>query len=234
MLRFTLHQIHLEGPEGFYLPLPKLTGEQMRTLEVRLLSNGYSVKTDAGKLRAEGGSGKITIVRSGLARSAGEMLDALAPAIPELLLLPREPTSVNPYFVVKKFHRGFEVQFFPRMEGLRLWTALRQAGECGLTPDEKTVVSQVLHDVDQPLECVTDYPTEGCSVLQLEKEQYFRSLVPAEEFVSRLRTISSSSAKNCFLPRSSIIRVNTETLPSNLMGDELGEWCYLRSIPKSL
>jgi hypothetical protein len=233
-LRFTLHQIHLESPDGFYLPLPKLTREQMRTLEDRLLSNGYAVKTDGERLRAESGSGNLTIVRSGLARSAGEMLDALAPALPELLLCPREPTSVNPYFVAKNLHGWFEVQLFPRMEGLRLWTALRRAGECGLTPDEKAVVSQVLHDVDQPLECVTDYPTEGCSVLQVNKKQYFRSLVPADEFVSRLRTISSTFSRNCYLPRSSIIRVKATSLPSRSVGDELGEWCYLRFTSKSL
>ncbi|MGA2199409.1 MAG: hypothetical protein ABSG45_05675 [Nitrososphaerales archaeon] len=203
-------------------------------MEVRLVSNGYSVRTDGERLRAESGSGKITIVRSGLARSAGELLDALAPALPELLLSPRKPASVNPYFVAKSLHLGFEVQFFPRMEGLRLWTALRRAGECGLTPDEKAVVSQVLHDVDQPLDCVTDYPTEGCTVLQVEKNQYFHSLVPADEFVSRLRTISSTFSKNCYLPRSSIIRVKARSLPSPSVSDELGEWCYLRFTSKSL
>jgi hypothetical protein len=224
----------LESLGKYYLPLPKLTSQQMQVLRDRLASNGFSTRTDGERLRAESGSGGVTIARSGLAWSGGEMLDAIAPAMPSLFRLPREFTPTNPYFASKKSRGVFEVQFFPRMEGLRLWTALRRAGECGLTPDEKVAVSRVLLGVDQHVECVSDYPTEGCSTLQVGKMQYYRSSVPAGELVSNLRTTSSSFSKNCYLPRTSVIRLKVSSAPTLPTGDEFGEWCYLGFNPKRL
>jgi hypothetical protein len=210
-----------------------LTSQQMQALTVRLEGSGFSVKVDGTRLRAKSRSGAITVARSGLAWSGGEMLDAIAPAVPDLLRFPRE-LGPNPYFAAKRLRGGFEVQFFPRMESLRLWMALRRAGESGLTPDEKVAVSRVLFDGDQHVECVSDYPTDGCSVLQVGKTQYYRSFVPASEFISNLRTISSSFSKNCYLPRTSVIRLKTGYAPEPPTGGELGEWCYLGFAPKNL
>lgn len=234
MLKYEVHEMHVEGMDRYYLPLPKLTLRQLQAFEERLASSGFSVRREGDFLKAEDTSCRLTISRSGLAWSGCEMLDAVSPAIPGLLRFPREPVAANPYFTAKKMQGGFEVQFFPRMEGLRIWSALRSTGESGLTPDEKAVVSQVLAGADQPIECVTDYPTQGCSVLRMGRTQYYHSSVPASEFVSRLRSLSTSYPKNCYLPRSSVIRVTSKFLPPVSIGKELGEWCYLDIAPKSL
>ena len=216
LLRFELRQIFLESLDRYFLPLPKLTSEQMRALRGRLESSGFSVKVDGGRLRAKSrGSGSIIVALSGLAWSGGEMLDEIAPAVPDLLRFPRAVRGRTHIFAAKSLQGGgLEVQFFPRMESLRLWMALRRAGESGLTPDEKVAVSRApLLDGDQAVECVSDYPTDGCSVLQVGTMQYYRSSVPAGEFVSNLRTISSSSPRNCYLPRTSVIRLKKGSLP---------------------
>ena len=234
MLKYEVHQVHLEGMNRYYLPLPKLTSQQLRAFEERLGSRGFSVKREGELLKAQDSSCRMLIARSGLAWSGCEMLDALSPAAPGLSHFPREPVAANPYFMAKKMRGGFEVQFFPRMEGLRIWTALRREGKCGLTPDEKAAISKVLLGVDQPLDCVTDYPTEGCSLLQTGRKQYYFSSVSSGEFVSRLRTVSSTYSRNCYLPRSSVIKVKAKSLPTFDIGEELGEWCYLEIAPKSL
>jgi hypothetical protein len=230
LLRFELHQLYLAGLRRYYLPLPKLTSAQVQVLADRLADNGFSVEIEPGgeRLRAGNGSTTITVARSGLAWSGREMLDALAPAVPDLLRSPREPTATNPYFAAKRMSGGLEVQFFTRMEGLRLWTELRRAGGCGLTPDEKSVVSRVLAvSADQGIGCVTDYPTDGCSVLQVGKNQYYRSQVPAREFVDRLRTTLTSFPKNCYLPRTSVLKIGGGSLPPLSLDADLREWCYL-------
>jgi len=220
--------------DRYYLPLPKLTPRQLQALGKRLATKGFLVKDDGYTLSAEDHSHRMTILRSGLAWSNGELLDALAPAVPSLLSLPREPVEANPYFAAKKLSDGFELQFFPRMEGLRIWTELRRSGLSGLTPDEKAAVSGVLIGSDRNVECVTDYPTDGCSVLQVGRMQYFRSSVPAGEFTSMLRTVSSSSSRNCYLPRSSLIRVKAKSLPEFPTAEDLGDWCFLEFPPKRL
>jgi len=234
LLKYEVHEMHVEGMDRYYLPLPKLTLGQLQAFEERLASSGFSVRREGDLLKAEDTSYRITISRSGLASSGCEMLDAISPAIPGLSRFPREPVAANPYFTAKKMQGGFEVQFFPRMEGLRIWTALRKEGKCGLTPDEKAAISQVLLGTDQPIECGTDYPTEGCSLLQTGRKQYYHSSVPSSEFASRLRTVSNSYTKNCYLPRSSVVKVKTKSLPTFHLGEALGEWCYLEFAPKSL
>ncbi len=234
MPRYEVHQIYLEGLERYYLPLPKLTSRQLQALEKRLATKGFRVKNDGYTLNAEDRFRRMTILRSGLAWSSGELLDALAPAMPSLLSIPREPVEGNPYFTAKKLNDGFELQLFPRMEGLRIWTELRRSGLSGLTPDEKAAVSEALLDSDQNVECVTDYPTEGCSVLLVGGMQYYRSSVPAGEFASMLRTVSSSSPRSCYLPRSSLIRVRTGSPPGFPTAEGLGEWCFLEFPPKRL
>jgi len=234
LLRFELHQLYLANLGRYYLPLPKMTAGQLQVLAARLAGSGYSVKieTQGEKLRAENRSSAITVARSGLAWSGREMLDALAPAIPTLLRSPRELTATNPYFTAKKLPRGLEVQFFTRMEGLRLWTELRRAGGCGLTPDEKSAVSCALLNADQEVECVTDYPTDGCSLFQVGKSQYYRSRVPVSEFLDHLRTTLTSFSKNCYLPRTSILKIQRGSLAPS-MDDDLREWCYLSLPPKT-
>ncbi len=231
---FALHQLRLENLDRYCLPLPKLTARQMQVLADRLVASGFSIAAQGERIAADNGSERIVVLRAGLAWSSTDMLDVLAPAVPSLLACHREYVTRNPYYAAKRHHGGFEIQFFPRLEGLRLWTALRQSGECGLTPDEKAVVLKLLQGAAEKLECVTDFPTDGCSVMQVGRRQYYRSLVPVDEFVSRLRTIEDSLSRNCYLPRSSVLRVKASSLPALPRAEELGEWCFVDLSPKSL
>lgn len=232
MLKFEVRQLYLESVNRYYLPLPKMTRSQMGALAGRLRSLGISTVSRGGRITGDDAGTKVSITSSGLASSSEDMLDALLPAVPSLLHFPRERVPVNPYLLTKPTRTGLEIQFFPRMEGLRLWKELRTSGECGLTPDEKAVASRVLAPARQNLECITDYPTDGCSVVQFGTRQYYLSSIPAREFADRLRTTSTTSSKNSYLPRSSVIRLEEGRLPE-LSPDDLGEWCYL-DFPKSL
>ena len=121
-----------------------------------------------------------------------------------------------------------EVQLFTRMEGLRTWTELRKEGLCGLTPDEKAVTVSLLDAAEGTVECVTDYPSDASSPINLGGMQYYRSVIPIEEFVSTLRTVSQTSRRNCYLPRGSILRVRAKNrFDARPALDGLGEWCYL-------
>jgi hypothetical protein len=234
LLSFSAHQVWLESLGRFYLPLPKMTSVQLKLLEGRLTQVGLNAKASGGRLNARGFRGALTVLSSGLAWSSGDMLDLLAPALPRLLGLPREPVEANPYFAAKRTSRGHEIQFFPRMEGLRIWSALRASGVSGLTPDEKAVIGRLLSGSSQMIECVTDYPTEGGSLFQVGRAQYFRSSVSSGEFVSNLRTISDRAPRSTYLPRSSTLRVTSRVLPPPLEDERLGEWCFLSYTPKSL
>lgn len=227
LLRFELHQVHLERSRKYYLPLPKMTEAQLELVSARLLRRGSSVSRSPGLVRAEGDLGTTVISQSGLAWSKSDMLDLLSPVIPALLGLPKEATDSNPYFAAKRLGDRFEIQLFTRMEGLRLWSELRRQGESGLTPDEKNVVTCLLSRAEGSVECVTDYPTDGCSVMRVGRRQFYRSLLQAEEFASRLRTVDSQSAKNSYLPKTSIVKMRAYSFPSPRLGPELGEWCYL-------
>jgi hypothetical protein len=233
LLRFELHQIRLEGPRRYYLPLPKLSEFQLELVAARLLRSGLSVRRTQGRVAAEGDEGTTVISQSGLASSNSDMLDLLSPAIPPLLDAPKEPSASNPYFAAKRRGDSFEIQLFARMEGLRLWSELRKEGKCGLTPDEKEVITHLLARAEGSIQCVTDYPTDGCSLMRFGRKQYYRSLLPVREFSSRLRVIDSQSVKNSYLPRSSVLKLKTRSIPSLRSGPELGEWCFLTS-PKSL
>jgi hypothetical protein len=206
----------------------------MRVLEDRLSGEGFRLKTEGVRLTAAAGSSRVTVLRSGLAWSSGDLQDLLAPAVPELLRMPAEAVEFNPYFAAKRLRGVLEAQFFTRMEGLGLWTALRKERACGLTPDEKLAVSRTLKGTKEAVECVTDYPTEGGEMFQVGKYLYYRSLVPAAEFISRLRTVSHSFRKNCYLPRSSVVRVKAGFRDEAGLTEETGEWCFLRFSPKSL
>lgn len=205
----------------------------MQLLASRLVECGFSVSSTTGRLTGHQGRVGISVLSSGIAWSEEEMLDIVAPVVPHLLRFPTESRTENPYLLVKRAREGFEIQLFPRMESFRLWAGLRGMGECGLTPDEKVAVSKVLEGQDRLIECTTDFPTEGCKVFQVGRRQYYTAHLPASEFVSRLRTVATSLSKNCYLPKSSIIRVQARPSQQLPLGDELGEWSFIRFAPKA-
>jgi len=232
LLRFEVHELHLESMGRYFLPLPKLSTAQLEFLAQHLRQRGFSVSPGT-RLHARRGSNRISIDRVGLAWSSEALLDAIAPAVPGLLGLPRGPVPTNPYLEAKKVRGGFAVRLFMRMESSSIWARLRGSGKCGLTPDEGLVIQEVLRVAEGEVECVTDYPTEGCSPFQVGRRAYYDSRVPIDQFVANLRTVSSVSPKNCYLPRRSTLMVHTASKISDSLPAELGEWCFLFA-PKNL
>jgi hypothetical protein len=242
LLRYEVHQIHLEGLGRYYLPLPKLNASQAQFLLRHFQDRGFSVRTGNHLMNATAGKTRLTVDPAGLSWSSGELLDPIAPAIPTLLAFSKERAVSNDldqrylYFSAKKIkERRLEIQLFTRMESLRTWTALRNVGLCGLTPDEKAVIASLLGGAEGNVECVTDYFSEMSSSMPLGRKQYYRSTISIDEFVSTLRTLSHSSQKNSYLPRESILRVRVnERFDSHSALDALGEWCYLQYSSKNL
>jgi hypothetical protein len=239
LLKFQLQQLHVPSLGRYFLPLPKLTDAQLRLLSAHLERRGFGVRLGSGpsKRVALKGAQRIAIDGAlGLAASAADVLDALAPAIPPLLSLPRQPSGkaradvAALYFSLKRSGASTELQLFPRLESLRTWSCLRRDGLCGLTPDEAAVLKHFLGRASSSsqLECVTAKPRQGSVAFQVGRRLYYKSTMPVAEFLNSLRTIDSGGADSAsYLPRGSVIllpgvRVDTRVPPA-----ELGEWCFV-------
>jgi hypothetical protein len=238
MLPFRLHQLHVPSLHRYLLPLPKLIGLQLDVLTAHLEQRGFNVRLGGGpsKRIALRGTQRISIDGGlGLASSASDMLDAVAPAIPEILAAPRVGSGsktgqdmADRYFSVKRSGASTQLQLFPRLESLRTWTCLRRDGLCGLTPDEAAVLRHVLGRASSAsrVVCVMATPRSGSRRFQVGRNLYFESAVPVSEFLSSLRTIDSGQADSAsYLPRDSVIALPGVKLDTRLAGDELGEWC---------
>ena len=239
MLRFRLHQLRVPSLGRYFLPLPKLSDSQLSALSIHLRERGFGVRRGSAKSKivAVKGTQRIAVDGAvGLASSTADMLDALAPAVPELLRSPKHEAGrvkesvAARYFSVKRSGTSAKLQLFPRMESLTTWTCLRKDGLSGLTPDEGAVLKRLL--VDAPtgsrVDCVTARPREGSSPLQIGRNLYHRSTIPIPEFLSSLRTIDSGAADSAsYLPRDSILALQRVRVDTRLLSDELGEWCYL-------
>lgn len=216
----------------YYLPLPKFNASQLEGIRQDLLRRGFSVTGSRvlnARRDARDGSDWLAIRPDGLAWSPSDLLDDVVPSIIRVMDARRSPAGDNPYFVSRRGPEGYEVHLFLRLESLARWSSLRSQGECGLTPDEALTVEAVLSESDEPVECITDYPTDGCSSTQVGGRAFYRSRIPAPEFLSTLRTISTPSRrKNSYLTRTSVIRLKERpgALPSGFSA-RLGEWCFL-------
>jgi hypothetical protein len=239
LLRFQLQQLHVPSLGRYFLPLPKLTDLQLGLLSAHLEGRGFSVRLGSGpgKRIALKGTQRIAIDGGlGLAGSGDDVLDALAPAVPELLASPRERTGkiasdgAARYFSLKRSGASVELQIFPRLESLRTWTCLRKDGMCGLTPDEAAVLKHLLGRASRSSQvgCVTARPRQGSKPLQAGRNVYYKSVVPVPEFLSSLRTAGSGRADSAsYLPRDSVMELPGARIDARLRMDELGEWCYL-------
>src|SRR6266850_1990057 len=213
MLRFRLLQVHVPSLGRYFLPLPKLPDSQLAGLSLHLEARGFSVRrrSNKGRIVALKGTQRIAIDGAlGLASSSADMLDALAPSIPDLLDSPRQGSGkvtaevAARYFSLKRSGTSAKLQLFPRLESLSTWTCLRKDGLSGLTPDEAAVLKHLLGKAQtgSQIECVTARPRKGSSPLQIGRNLYHRSAIPATEFLSSLRTIDSGAADLAtYLPR---------------------------------
>src|SRR2546427_8857188 len=124
MLRFRLHQVQVSSLGKHFLPLPKLADSQLSRLSIHLQARGFSVRrgTRKSKLIAVKATQRVAIDGAlGLATSSADMLDAVAPAIPELLASPLAAGKVTAdvaarYFSVRRSGTSAKLQLFPRLE----------------------------------------------------------------------------------------------------------------------
>lgn len=234
MLRFRLEPLYVPSLERHFLPLPKLGASQLALLSAHLEAKGFRVRLGRGPSRriATRRSQRIAIDgKLGLASSGTDMLDAVGPAIPELLASrsnsPLKADITALYLSLRSSGSSSRLRFFPRLESLRIWTCLRKDGLCGLTPDEHSALKGVLKNATSTskVECVTAWPTEASSSFQVGGKVYFRSLLPVSEFLSSLRTIGSRADSASYLPRDSAIELQDCEVDARLSLDDLGEWC---------
>lgn len=238
MADFRLHQLSV-GDEGTnYLLLPKMGDVQMEILARRMETLGFAVARGVrlvGRKKTE----TVTVSRVGFARSRSDLIDVLAPAVPELLASP--PQAASARWIAGLYLESFRTKdgacfrLKPRLEALTLWGALRRKGISGSTPDEVQVLRTVVGEMGTVMNAVTDYPREGASMRQLGRRLYFSSPMPVEEFAANLPSSGAMNLRNAFLPRSAALEVQGCRAPpgSRLSAAlaSLGTWCFFR--PKS-
>ena len=232
-LHFTLRQSFLRADGRYYLPLPKLNRLQLEMIAARLTRIGFRVR-GGKRLRGYSSSGFIHVDGSGLATSNIDLLDPLAPLIPELLRVKREKVALDDlasmYFAAKRRGGALKLRLSVRAESLGLWRKLRAEGESLLTPDEAVFLKLLLDDAKGRVEAVTDYPTEASRVTQIGRRQYYLSEIDPKEFASNLRTVEGPRRRNAYLPRSATLRLGRSRPPTRgelaRLLSSLGEWCY--------
>lgn len=234
MLQFEVHQLQLAGRH--YLLLPKLNPGQMGLLRERFRNIGYGVTYD-GHLKARSREGVVHIDPSGLCWSGSDPADAVLPAVPSLLALPKETTTARA--LARLYYAGVgrrrslqEYRLLPRIESGPPWAKLRSLGYCGLAPDEHLLASAMLRRSGCRNSLLTDFPVEGSAVRRYGRRNYFVSDLPPSEASSSLRAIGDSKTRNAYLPRDGVLRLAGPLLrPAELSGvfEELGEWCSFRT-----
>lgn len=215
------------------MPLPKLTPTQMMMLQRRFESLGF---TAAGtrQLRASKARTRISVEQAGVCTSNEDVSDVLAPVLPEILASPREevPFGVvrDSYFTSQRIGGKLLFRLTPRLESELFWDELRQKGSCALMPDERAVYSAILSSCASLSSLVTDFPVEGSAVRLIGKRQYYDSKLGPAEAGSTLRGIGTKGARNTYLPRNSMLVLDSGLqLKKELAAlfRELGDWCFL-------
>ncbi|MDA4128616.1 MAG: hypothetical protein OK422_04085 [Thaumarchaeota archaeon] len=231
MRAFKVRQIKLN--RRYFLPLPKLTNAQLSILGKRMADLGYEVRK-AGVLRASSREQVIWIDARGLAWSSKGLLDALVPALPDLLECKKEYCPPGEfarlYFNIGRARGGFILRANVRLESSSHWWELRRAGLSGITPDESLAMSFLLTRVCGKVRGITNYPVEGAKVRQIGRILYYESMISTDEYSSGLSTTEEKSEKQVHLPSNSVLQIESIAMPSNNelrgLSGELGEWCY--------
>ncbi len=232
MLRYKVHQLYLDGLKQYHLPLPKLTSEQVLIVANHLKNDGLKLtKSPDGALRASLGERRLTIHPSGLAWSNLDLLDILAPCVPNLLQAGKAKAQSNPFYLAKKGDGAFQVQLFPRMEARRTWRELRRIGGCALTPDEQHIIRMLLEGSGGKVGAITDFPTEDSRRMRVGRKNYFRSFIEVGDFAESLCALGETKSRNSFLPINALLILDDFAPPSRERlreaSEELGEWCFL-------
>ena len=231
---FKLYQFALDEGRSFYILLPKLSNQQVSTFEKRLLGVGYVISRRGGVLRAAKRTTVIRLDRRGVCCSNADVIDEIAPALPEILAAEREEEPLKNlagrYFDVGKNAAGRIVRLWPRMESSFLWRGLRATGQCALTPDEHVVFKTLFLHASGPCVVLSDFPTDNSAVKMFGKRRYFESAMDPSDVASNLGVVGQGRARNVYLPRDGLLRFRRLMMPSAREMTELlsglGEWCY--------
>ncbi len=231
MLTYTVRQFFLDGLKRYYLPLPKLTPEQLLLMSDHLRKNDFKVAPLLdGVLRAGMREMRLIVDQSGVAWANMDLLDVLVPCVPKLLQAKKVRMSVNQYFLIKR-GGDTQVQFLPRLEARRTWKELRRISVCGLTPDERHMIRTLLEGSEGKVDVVTDFPVEGSKPFRVERTNYYRSALEVGEFAATLPIFGATGSRNSYLPINSLLVFRKFRAPSHQQMkrafEELGEWCFL-------
>ncbi len=234
MLPFRLHVLELKGRK--VLLLPKLNKEQMNLAEERLTKSGLKASVGKpGSLTFAGGDSAVHLDARGLAWSASDPTDVIAPLIPSLLEVTPEHVSLEEalgMYLKMGSQSDPVIRFDTRVESFAAWDLLRSEDECGLTPDEHSVGVRLLRSYGGECEVLTDFPTDRCSTTRVGRRQYYRSTIVCEDAAESLRVIGRRKERNSYLPRSGAIspkpfrRLSKSDLHEVLA--DLGEWSSFR------
>ena len=231
MLSFKVHEFHLSGRH--YLLLPKLNHAQTQVLGERLRSLRYSVQVSMS-IVAKSRQGSIHIDPTGLCWSYADPADAVLPAVPKILAIPKEKValkSLEAMYFRRDVRGGVSItRMQTRLEHSSLWDALRTSGGCGLAPDERAIASFLMRNAGRVHDVLTDFPFESLVPLVCGRRRYFISSLAGVQAASSLKAVGERRSTNSYLPRDGILRFTGAVFPSHEEWveafDELGEWCY--------
>jgi hypothetical protein len=232
LLRYELLQLSLGNTE--YILLPKLVPAQLEILASRLSNTGFDV-TKGTTLTARRQGQTIHVSPAGLCWSNRDPTDAVAPAIPDILSVRKQPTRADAvlrrYFQAKQVGLSLSVRFLLRVESGPLWIRLRMADACGLAPDEHSILRTVLAAGSGLCTMLTDFPVAGSKVRVLGSKQYYVSSLACSEAASTLRAAGKKEARNSYLLGSGIVSLDSMKMIAHARWVDilncLGGWCYL-------
>jgi hypothetical protein len=205
----------------------------MRILAKGLTKKCFQVQA-THSIVAKSSRGTIHIEPSGVCWSPSDPADFILPSIPDVLGSPKERLTTtelqSKYF--KPLSRIGVIQLFPRIEISSNWEALRASGDCGLTPDEKLIVSSLLDGARGPCPLVTDFLAADSRPVVYGRKRYFESSVQSTEARGTLRAIGQKGVRNSYLPRHGLLKLPHPWPSPREMREALGqldEWCYFNA-----
>ena len=163
---------------------------------------------------------------SGLCWGYFDPEDILLPVIPDLLSCPKQAIPLKAMEGLYFRSNGSCAKVATRVETGTAWKCLRASGDCGLTPDERTVTLEVVREVGS-VRLVTDYSGANPTHRTYGHRRYFEMAVNSEEAESTLRSAGELRARNSYLTCDGGLGRRKGTLPHLREAfSEVGEWCY--------
>jgi hypothetical protein len=226
---FSLHSFEVGGRH--IVLLPKLNVAQLKFLREEFVERGFDPRTAPGPRSR--GRGAVHILESGFCWASFDLVDAVAPLVPAMLDIGRQPVVLDDlrakYFEAQHAAEGASVRIHARVEASWIWKELRASGAVGLTPDEREVVCFLIRH-GGPCRLVTDFADDESSEgTRVGGRLYYSTLVDWDVAHSTLRSTGTWGRRNSYLPKSGVLTLRRWTPPSRgeLKGlfSSLGDWC---------